>query len=343
MPADSSETFGGGFDPAAARRSAVRVTLLLIVIGLLVLLAPGLGTLRERIGDADPAWLAVALAMEALSGLSYVLMLRPVFMPRYSWADAHRVGWSELGMGSIVPSSGVAGLALGAWIFNRAGADPKAVARRSVAFYLIKGAANFVAVAVIGLLLFVGLGPDLSVWLTFVPALIAATLIAGITQLPRLGAGAPARDDHGRAKRLAGGARRELVRAAGEASVILGRRQLGVYFGALGYWFFDNAVLIATFYAFGEPQAVLVVLMAYLIGQLGGLIPVPGGIGGIDAGLIGTFVLYGVPLDAAFIAVLTYRVVLFWLPLAIGAIAFWSVQRRLKEIRSDAERPAEPC
>jgi uncharacterized protein (TIRG00374 family) len=77
---------------------------------------------------------------------------------------------------------------------------------------------------------------------------------------------------------------------------------------------------------------VSVVAMAYLIGQLGGLLPLPGGLGGVDGGLIGTFVVFGVPAAAAASAVLAYRVILFWLPLIAGAIAFATLRRTLQTI-----------
>lgn len=335
--ADDPE-FAGDFDPAAVRRSAVRVTGLLLVLLLVGLLTPGLGTLRERIGEASVGWLVVAVVLEALSGFSYVLMLKPVFLRGQSWWIAQRLGWSELAMGSIVPSSGVAGLALGAWIFNRVGANPKVIARRSVAFYLIKGAANFVAVATIGILMFVGVGPHVSPWLSIFPAIISVLLMVALAYLPRIGPGAPPPEDAGRFKRIVSSSRKGLIQAVGEAWEILKRREFAVYFGALGYWFFDNAVLFATFHAFGEDPAVTVILMAYLIGQLGGLIPIPGGIGGVDGGLVGAFVVYGLAAGPAFIAVLAYRVILFWLPLLIGGVAFWSVQKRVKVI--EAERRA---
>ena len=105
--------------------------------------------------------------------------------------------------------------------------------------------------------------------------------------------------------------------------------------GAIGYWAFDNAVLWATFHAFGASPPLTIVLMGYLIGQLGGLLPLPGGVGGIDGGLIGTLVVYGAPAAATAAAVLAYRVILFWLPLLGGAVAFASLRRGL----ADPERP----
>jgi uncharacterized protein (TIRG00374 family) len=112
-------------------------------------------------------------------------------------------------------------------------------------------------------------------------------------------------------------------------------RDWQVLAGALGYWAFDNAVLWATFKAFGSSPAVTIILMGYLIGQLGGLLPIPGGIGGIDGGLFGTLVVYGTPAATTAAAVLAYRVILFWLPLIIGAIAFTSLRRGL----NDPDRP----
>jgi uncharacterized protein (TIRG00374 family) len=94
-------------------------------------------------------------------------------------------------------------------------------------------------------------------------------------------------------------------------------------------------VLWATFKAFGYSPPITIVLMAYLIGQLGGALPLPGGLGGIDGGLFGTFVLYGAPAATTAAAVLAYRVILFWLPLVIGAIAFVSLRRGL----NDPDRP----
>jgi uncharacterized protein (TIRG00374 family) len=71
----------------------------------------------------------------------------------------------------------------------------------------------------------------------------------------------------------------------------------------------------------------MVILMGYLIGQLGGLLPLPGGIGGIDGGLIGTLIVYGAPAAGTAAAVLAYRVILFWLPLLAGGIAFATLRR----------------
>ena len=113
-----------------------------------------------------------------MSGVSYVVMFRPIFCRHMPWRTSWEISWSSLGMGSIVPASGAAGLALGAWILHEGGMPADRIARRSVAFFLIKSSINFVAVAVVGTLMAIGvLAPDLSPWLTVLPAAAAVTVI----------------------------------------------------------------------------------------------------------------------------------------------------------------------
>ena len=150
------------------------------------------------------------MVFEALSCVSYVLMFRPVFCQNMPWRTSWEIGLAELGAGSIVPASGAGGLALGAWILSQGGMPAEQIARRSVAFFLIKSSVNFVAVAVLGTVMALGLvGPDLSLWLTAVPAAGAALVIAAVLVVPRLGVGAPGRPTPGgRARRCGRCARR---------------------------------------------------------------------------------------------------------------------------------------
>ena len=92
----------------------------------------------------------MATLLEGLSFASYVVMFGPIFCAGLSWRRSWQIGGSELAMGSLIPASGAAGLALGAWVLNRGGMDGERIARRSVAFFLIKSGVNFLAVAVIG-------------------------------------------------------------------------------------------------------------------------------------------------------------------------------------------------
>src|SRR4051812_31911165 len=146
------------FEPRAIRRRALWVIALIGALILIVALAPGLGDVRDKLAGADPAWLAVGIALEAASAASYVLMFRPVFCPRMSWRTSVEIGLAEVGVGSLVPASGAGGLALGAWILSQGGMPAEKIARRSGAFFLIKSSVNFVAVAVLGTLMALGVG-----------------------------------------------------------------------------------------------------------------------------------------------------------------------------------------
>jgi uncharacterized membrane protein YbhN (UPF0104 family) len=246
------------------------------------------------------------------------------------WRTSWEIGLAELGAGSIVPASGAGGLALGAWILRQGGMPAEQIASRSVAFFLIKSSVNFIAVAVLGTVMALGLaGPDLSPWLTAVPAAGALLVIAAVLVIPRLGVGGPVPAGAGRTRRAMGHARKALVRGAADGVQIVRSRNVLVIAGSLGYWAWDNAALWAAFHALGFSPPITVVLLGYLIGQLGGLLPLPGGLGGIDGGLIGTLIVYGTPAAATAGAVLIYRVVLFWLPLLLGAVAFVFLRRGL--------------
>jgi uncharacterized protein (TIRG00374 family) len=325
---DLPEEMPREFESRVLLRRALIAVGLLVVLGLIAALAPGLHQVRKLLSDADPAWLFLAIALEVLSSLSYVLMFRPVFCRRMSWRSTFEIALSELAVGSIVPASGGAGVALGAWILSRSGMPGTIVARRSVAFLLLKSSVNFVAVAVLGILMFAGVGPHVSIALTLLPAFAAIVAIVAVVFVGRI------------SRRFADSNKTKLriVLAAvadgvEEAGILLRRHDQALIWGAIGYWLFDNLVLLVSFQAFGASVPLIVVLQGYLIGQLGGALPLPGGLGGIDGGLIGALILYGVGAAEAAAAVLLYRVVLFWVPLIMGIPAFISLRKGIDNDR----------
>jgi uncharacterized protein (TIRG00374 family) len=315
------------------KRRGLTIAVILVVVSLVVLLAPGLGEVRDKLEGIDPAWVAFAVVLEALSCASYVLMFRPIFCPRMPWKMSWQISLSEVGVGSIVPASGISGLALGAWVLRQAGMPAQTIARRSVSFFLIKCSVNFVLVALLGYCMAFGLfGPDLSLWLTALPAVMATLTIAAVIAVPRLGHDPATGAEHTRTRRAVAHARNALVDGAGEAVHLIRSGNWMAIAGSIGYYAFDKAVLWATFKGVGESLPISVVMMGYLIGQLGGLLPLPGGLGGVDGGLIGTLIVLGAPAAATATAVLAYRVILFWLPLVAGAIAFATLRRTLNRI-----------
>jgi uncharacterized membrane protein YbhN (UPF0104 family) len=322
------------WEPRAIARRGIPALIALAILILVVLLAPGLGEVRALLDNAAPGWIALAIVLEGLSFASYIVMFSPVFCRGLSWRRSWQIGGSELAMGSIVPASGLGGLALGAWVLHEGGMEPERIARRTVAFFLIKSSVNFVAVAVIGTLMFAGLFGREQPWtLTLLPAALSVAIIAAVLTIPRFGPGKEPPPDASRAGRLAHATRRAITTGTQTSVEIVRAGNLRVIAGAIGYWAFDNAVLLATFKAFGFTPDASVLLMGYLIGQMGGLLPLPGGIGGIDGGLIGTLIVYGAPAAATAAAVLAYRVILFWLPLIAGSIAFIQLRRDMPHDR----------
>src|SRR3954464_598882 len=318
------------FQPARLRR---RIALVLSALGILVLLAalaPGLGEVRHALENAAPGWILVAIALEVASCFSYVLIFRPVFCNEMPWRRSMQIGLAEVATGSILPASGAGGARLRAWVLHRGGMPAERIARRSVAFFLIKSSVNFVAVAVIGTVWALGLiGPDISLVGTALPAAAATLVISAVLLVPRLGPGTPPGPDAGKPRRALSATRRSLIGGTHEAVELARSRDLTLLAGAIGYWLFDNLALLAAYVAVGYTPALAIVLMGYLIGQLGGLLPLPGGVGGIDGGLIGVLVLYGAPLAGTVAAVLAYRLILFWIPLIVGTPAFITLLRRM--------------
>jgi uncharacterized membrane protein YbhN (UPF0104 family) len=313
--------------PGRLGRRALQVFALVVVLILIAVLTPGLGDVRHLLTRAAPGWMVLGVVFELLSCASYVLMFRPIFCRTMGWRTSWEIAGSELAVGSIVPASGAAGVALGAWVLSRGGMPADKIARRSVAFLLIKSSVNFIAVVVLGIVMI--FTADQPLWLTAGPAAISAAVIGLVIAVPRLGPGGEPRG--GRVRRALSAARSALIDGTAEAIELTKQRDPLVLIGAIGYWAWDNAVLWATFHAVGASIPLTTVLMGYLIGQIGGLLPIPGGVGGIDGGLIGTLIVYGAPGAATTAAVLLYRVILFWIPLLTGAVAFASLRKALAD------------
>jgi len=119
-------------------------------------------------------------------------------------------------------------------------------------------------------------------------------------------------------RRLAWGASYEVGMAVQGASVLA---------GAVGYMALDMAALAAAFAAVGAVPPVGVFALAYVLGQLGGVLPMPGGVGGADGGLIAALALYGTPLAETVAAVLAYRIFQFGLPALLGTVALVRLPR----------------
>jgi uncharacterized membrane protein YbhN (UPF0104 family) len=321
--------------PRHLAQRVVQIAVLVVVAVLLLATLPGLGDVRERFSDARPGWVAVALLFEVGSVFSFVVVFRGVFCIKMPWGFSAQVGLSEQAANVLLPAGGAGGLALGAWALNRAGMSSGHIARRSVAFFLITSSTNFIVAVLAGIGLALGLLPGSSnLALAAIPAGGALLVIAVVGLLPRL---LPDGAAHGDSKiRRAAATVAEGVRDAG---FLVRSGRPSVIGGAIGYLAFDMASLFAAFHAFGHAPVAGDFLLAYVIGQLGGLIPLPGGVGGSDGGLVAALALYGTPLASATAAVLAYRAFQLGLPALTGTVAFG----RLRHTLSTDTRAAAGC
>jgi uncharacterized membrane protein YbhN (UPF0104 family) len=322
-------------EPLPEELSSSRLRHSLLILGAIalavvavVVLVPGLASLRDRFAGAQPGWLAIACLLQVMSCASYVLVFRAVFCQRMSWRTSTEIGLGELAANSVLSIGGAGGLALGAWILRRGGVEPGHIARRTVAFFLLTSLANVGFLALGGAALATGVLPGSpSLLLGLIPA-IAGVLAIAAALAARTAAGALAqRTERERVEKVL----RTVAEGVEEAVALLRAGDPKVFIGAAGYMLFDVAMLGVCFTAFGnDAPPVGVLLLAYIIGLLGGLIPIPGGIGGVDVGLIGTLVVYGVDATDAAVAVIAYRGLLLAIPALLGLPALVVLRRRLQ-------------
>ena len=328
--------------PLRLRRRVLDLALVGVVVLIAVLALPGLGKLRREVAHASAGWLLTGIVLELLSALSYVLVFRAVFCARMSWRLSYQIGMAEQGANSVLSVSGTGGLALGAWALRRGGMSTEHIGRRSVAFFFLTSLANVATLVAFALLYAVGvLRGDRNSAVTYAvgAAAVAATAIVAFG-LPRLMPPAESSvPSSGRVAQAMWFVHSSLGQGVRDAIVMLCRRPVGILGGSFGVMAFDLAVLGVCFKAFGYSPAVGILVLGYLVGQLGGNVPIPGGIAGLDAGLIGTFALYHQPLAATTAAVLAYHAIALWIPGLLGTEAFVELRRTLRR----ATQPAAIC
>ena len=308
------------------RRLALRIALAAGVVAaaaLAVTSLPGLGDVRDRLADAAPGWLVLAMVLELASCLACVVAFRGVFCRRLPWRLSYEVAIAAQGTNVLLPSGGAGGLAVAAWALKRTGMPAERIGRRTVAFYLLTSGVNFATAAIAGALLALGiLAGGGSLAFTAGPAAGAALAIAVVLLLPRLlGSPTGAKQRTGRVGRALTWLHGALTGGVRDAILLVRSGNPQIIGGAIGYMLFDVAALAAAFAAIGAVPPVGVLLLAYVVGQLGNLIPLPGGVGGADGGLIAALVLYGTPLAGAAAAVLAYRAFQLGLPALLGGLA----------------------
>ena len=309
------------------RNSIVSLAIFFALVVALLISVPGLDAAADRITKANVPWIAAGIVLEALSCVGYVVLFSLVF-GKLGRSLSSRLSLAELAVNSVVSVSGLAGIALGAWVLRSKGFPVDRIAKRSVLVFVLTSAVNVAAVVLIGLAMWLGLLPgSRNPLLTLLPAVAAAATIAGT-----LAAAAWARRAAAR-RQLRGGRVTVALLAVGggvEHALAMIRAHDWRLLGAVGYWLFDNLVLYACIASLGHAPSFWVVAMAYLVGMLANSVPVPGGFLAVEGGLVGMLLLFGArPASVMIAAVIVYRAISLWLPAVIGSLAFLSLRREI--------------
>jgi putative heme transporter len=364
-PVGPSSAEAGGRVSAAAEEEMPRVLLtrrqiiafalfILSGIAFLYFVLPklaGVGTTVRRIERGDSWWIAIGVLLEVLSFAGYVVLFRSVFVRGHSgigWRESYLITMAGLVATRLFATAGAGGVALTAWALRRSGMESRLVGCRMVAFLVLLYAIYAASLLIDGIGLGTGLFPGGgSFAITIIPAIVAAVLFAAagaVALLPE--------DIERRLEPWASGSGRLAHWVARAATVpafaasgirtaisLIRERNPGLL-GALAWWGFDISVLWAMFHAFGSPPPFTVIWMAYFIGMLGNLLPLPGGLGGVEGGMIGAFAAFGVNFNLALLAVLSYRAISFWLPTLPGAVAYFQLRRTVARWRDEQAHPA---
>jgi len=312
------------------RREGLKLLGYLALAYLVVKLIPGLGQALSDLERLSWAWLLAVFGLEILSETGFVLSWHAIVDPdtvlgrdgRGRRLDM-RVAWAQLGAGMFVPGGSLSSVGAGAWILHRLGMPTKLVAERQFNLSFLNTAIDALALVVFGVALATGILPGAhNLALTLAPAAVAALgVVAALLAAGRARRRAGHRQP--RHPRVAASVGTLADAVADTRELLLHRSGLRAVLGALAYLCFDVLVLFVAFIAIhAHPVPDFgVVLMAYIIGALGGSLPLPASVGAVG-GIVGMLIVYGVAHNAAVAAVLLYQAVSLLVPLIGGGIAY---------------------
>ena len=321
---------------------ALRLLIFGVVAFLLLRLIPSLTQAGESLGRVSWQWLLIGLALETLSELGYVVAWRQIVDPervleregRGRRLDA-RLAWAQLGGGLLVPAGSFSGVGAGAVLLHRFGIPLKRVTEREFNLSFLNTGIDALALMFFGILLGLGIVSgkhDLT--LTVIPAALAAAGVAAAIVIASRAERFAARLEP-RHRRIAA-AVGTVAGAVGDTKRLIFRRSdWRSLAGAVAFLGFDVLVLWSAFYAVNAHTvpAFAPVLMAYIIGALGGSLPLPAGIGAVG-GIAGCLMLYGAEANVAAGAAVLYGAIGLIVPFVGGVIAYLLLRRQIVAARA---------
>jgi uncharacterized membrane protein YbhN (UPF0104 family) len=340
LPAQSHDTRHALSDVRRhLRKSALKLVGYLVVAYLILRLIPTLNQALHSLREVSWEWIVGAILLEVLSETGFVIAWRRIVDPDgvlerdgRGWRMDQRVAWAQLGGGLLVPGGSLGGMGVGGWILHRFGMPTDVIAERQFNLSFLNTTVDAFALVIFGLALASGIaaGED-NLLLTLLPAGLAvcgialALVIAGRAR--RRLAADRALAKHAKVGRVIG----TLAKAVDDTKrLIVDRGNWVPLAGAVAYLGFDLLILwLALRAVHAQPVPTFaVVLMAYIIGALGGSVPLPASVGTIG-GIAGMLIVYGVHHNPAVAAVLLHQAIGLLVPLAGGTIAYAVIRREL--------------
>jgi uncharacterized membrane protein YbhN (UPF0104 family) len=328
-------------------RSAVKLLGYAVLAIVLLKLVPGLKQALASLQHVSWAWVLAAVLIETVSELGFVTSWRAILDPENTLGSdgrtprmSARVAWTQLGGSTLMPGGSLASMGVGGWILHRLGMPTKRVAEREFNLSFLNTSIDALALIGFGLGLAAGLfAGERKLTLTLLPAMLALLGIVAV-RLLALRSSAHPRGAPAKHAKLAA-ALDTLVDAVNDTDRLLFHRGgFRSVLGALVYLWFDVLVLWSAFFAIhARPvPGFAVVVIAYIIGALGGSIPLPAGLGAVG-GIVGMLILYGVGHNAAVAGVVIYQSVGLLVPLVGGGVAYMLLRRSLGQLRSQEDEP----
>jgi uncharacterized membrane protein YbhN (UPF0104 family) len=313
---------------------AAALLLLLFAIGLAV---PDLRSVLHRVADAAPGWLIAAVALEVLSCLGYVATVRLV-LRRAPRREVRQLAWAEMAFGAVVPIGGAGGLAVGAWAMRAWNLPWRLIASRSAVIFLLTSAINTLTLALSGVAYALGIGAGGgNILYGLIPAAVAFGTLGAFALLPVLVRRAGLQPRQSRVALV-------LCRTADWVQDTIAVTRDGDWrlLGAVAYLLCDIAVLWVCLRAVGTRPPLMAVVVGYQIGYLANVVPVPGGVGVLEGGLLGALLLYGLPAAPTAAAVVLYHAVALWVPALGGTVGFARLRTAVANGLPAAARIREP-
>ena len=342
-------------DPKRLIQTGVAVVLLIVAIYILFPKIVGLEDVWGTIKTGDPLWIALAVAFNIGAFAAYVALFRGVVGERIlhlEWTESYQITMAGLAATRLFSAGGAGGILLTYWALRKAGMEPRQSACRMLAFLVVLYSVYLLALVIFGILLRTGvLHGNAPLSMTLIPAAIAGGVIVIVFLIALLPDDFERRIEGMTSGRLARIAKRI---ATAPATLAQGTRTAITFVrhpssgtlavgGAIGFWASNIAILWASFHAFDVSVPLGVVVQGFFVGMVANLFPLaPGGVGAVDAGMIGAFVLFGLPESEVFAAVLVYRAIAFWLPIPPGIVAFFQLRKTVQRWEDEGRegRPA---